>query len=163
MAKILAIYGSKYGSTKEIVETLAKELENLKLITPAEFVGEDKDYECVLIASGIYAEEIHPEIINFVDKNERWLKQKKIILLGVCLAGQRGISYLDELKKKLGSCVIWVGMAKGRLILNHLGEEDFTMMKIFANKVKMPFIDRDFIDPEELLDISSQINTILKV
>ncbi len=160
--QILIIYGSKYGTTKEIIETITKGLDNVEMITPDSFNKENDNSDFVIIASGIYSEQLHPEILNFVENNENWLKQKQIVLLGVCLGGQRGIGYLNPLKEKLGRSVKWIGVAKGRLLLKKLTEKDFSLMKSFTEKVGMPFIDRDFIDPVELSSIANQLRLIFK-
>lgn len=163
MNQILIVYGSKYGSTKEIIETIAKGLENVEIITPDTFIKENYNAaEFVIIASGIYSEQFHPEIINFVTNNENWLKQKQIVLLGVCLGGQRGIGYLASLKEKFGNSVKWTGMAKGRLVLKKLTDKDFSLMKTFTDKVGMPLMDRDFVDPDEITSIAIQLRKIFK-
>ena len=156
------IYGSKYGTTKEICEKIASNLNHVQTITPAVFNEVKDDPDLVIIASAIYAEQLHPEILKFVNDQERWLKSKEIAVLGVCLGGQRGIQYLNPIKNQLEPAVIWTGMTKGRLTLAKLSAQDYTLMKNFTEKVGMPFIDRDFVDEADIQKIIHEIKEIIQ-
>ncbi len=160
MTKTLIVYGSKYGTTEEIMQTIALKLEQPILISPISFNSSYKEIENVIVASGIYSEQLHPKIIKFVESNREWLKSKQVGLLSISMGGENGRDYFQVLKDQLGNAVIWSAATKGRLILDKLTYEDNKRIRAFMKHVGMPIIDRDLVNPDEIQKLSDQIKDI---
>ena len=157
MKSILIVYKSKYGATKQIINTVAKALEPGSVITPNMFGSEYFKYDSVLIASGVYSESLHPDILAFMKKNQKWLLKKRVGLLGVALGPERLNSYLISFKNQLKGALLWIGTAHGRLRINSLSADDSSLLKSFSERLGMPFIDRDFMNQGEIQTIVEEL------
>ncbi|MGY5854827.1 MAG: flavodoxin domain-containing protein [Candidatus Thorarchaeota archaeon] len=89
-AQILICYGTRYGSTAEVAEDLAKtaqdlgkqvEVVNLKKNNPQKSPHE---YDLVVVGSGIQAGQWTKEPLKFIKNNLESLSQTKVALFVVC-------------------------------------------------------------------------------
>lgn len=88
MKRILVVYGSQKGSTKEIAETVKGCLENgrcrVDVMAAEPALTDLSGYELIVIGSGIYGAFPHNHIGEFVDRNREELEQKKTAVFAVC-------------------------------------------------------------------------------
>jgi flavodoxin len=143
MQRTLIVYESKYRTTEQIVKIFAKILGPAQYIKSDKFNKEYNDRDLVVIASPIYNEQLHQNIINFVSEQKDWLRDRKVALLSVALSKKSGLNALTPLKNLLEDCVIWSGTTKGRLAIDKLTEDDKKRLKRFYEKVGKPFQNRD--------------------
>lgn len=90
IGKTLICYGTRYGTTGEIVEEMAKtareagaEVDVVELDKKTPEV-DLKDYGLVIVGSGIQAGQWKKEPLEFIEKNLHELKQRRVALFVVC-------------------------------------------------------------------------------
>ena len=108
MAKVLIIYFSKYGTTKEYAEWIAKEL-NGDIFSINNFKDTIlNNYDTIIIGSGLYAGKIKG--MDILLKNYELLKNKKLILFTCGLADygkdEHRNSIYNRLKKEFPEKII---------------------------------------------------------
>jgi menaquinone-dependent protoporphyrinogen oxidase len=124
--KILICYGTRYGSTSEVVNAMATaamelgrsvDVVNLKDASPPSDISE---YDLVVIGSGIRAGQWTDEPIRFMKNNLAALTQRKVALFVVCgyaasddKCDQAQIDYLDSIAKDVGLTPTSTGLFGG--------------------------------------------------
>jgi menaquinone-dependent protoporphyrinogen IX oxidase len=111
--KMLICYGSRYGTTTEVVQEMAKKAQELGVNSEMVFLKKEKpsseiqEYDLVLIGSGIQAGQWTKEPLNFIKNNLDSLTKQKVALFVVC--GNAGnpekcdeaqLLYLDNISEK---------------------------------------------------------------
>lgn len=109
MTKIAICYGSRYGTTTEVVQEMAKTAEELGAsveiveLKRTKIPGELADYDLILIGSGIQVGKWTKEPLDFMKKNIEPLSKQKLALFVV--SGEAGepdkrdkaqVEYLDN-------------------------------------------------------------------
>ncbi|MFW9849255.1 MAG: flavodoxin domain-containing protein [Candidatus Thorarchaeota archaeon] len=113
MRKVAICYGTRYGTTKEIVQEMAKiaeeaganveivELKKKRLASPI------TDYDLILIGSGIQTGQWTKEPLKFLEDNLEHLSTQKIALFVVCgdagnpdLCDEAQKNYLDAIAER---------------------------------------------------------------
>lgn len=145
MKRTLVVYGTKYGSTRQISQDLARVLGPSNAITPSEFCNRYYDFDFIVIGSPVYHEQILPEIHNFVFSNLDWLKTKRIALFTVSLQNSSK-KCLFDIKNALQNCVIWTGWFGGILTPSALDETDNQSMQRFSASTDYPVVFTDCRD-----------------
>lgn len=92
--KILVCYGSRHGSTAEISERIAETLRNrgaqVDLINlKKEKVKDIKDYDLIVIGSGIQMGKWTKEALNYIKKNREILSHKKVAIFVSCMSASQ--------------------------------------------------------------------------
>jgi menaquinone-dependent protoporphyrinogen oxidase len=83
MKKVLVVYASKHGSTKEIGEYLCQELQKTGITAVSFAVANAPSptaYDIVVLGSAVYAGSWRKEAIKFADNHTSILKQKTVWL-----------------------------------------------------------------------------------
>jgi len=79
MKSLIVLYSFHHNNTEKIAAVIAKILE-AKVITPKEANPEEiQNYDLVGFGSGIYGENLHKSVLNFVDKLPHVTNKKAII------------------------------------------------------------------------------------
>lgn len=174
--KVLIIYSSRYGATREISELLAI---NLKLkgfsaeavdVADVELSGED----FYLLGSGIYANKFLPEMEEFIYKNENKLASSKVGLFGVAMRTEP----VERNGRMSGGVYIFErypikpfvrGMLHGRMDFSKLTEEDRGGLERFYNVIGLSEEEkserrklRDEISEEECASFADEVAAALK-
>ncbi|SHH00711.1 menaquinone-dependent protoporphyrinogen oxidase [Anaerosphaera aminiphila DSM 21120] len=136
--KVLVLYESKYGCTKDCVEYLKNKLNcTVKDVDiKNEKVPELQEYNLILIGSPIYMGKIQRDIKNFCDKRLEELLKKKIILFISCTTPNQ----VDDFFKNNFPV---------ELLKNSLGQFNFGGE---LNMEKMSFIDKKITQLAEKLE-----------
>jgi len=88
--KALICYGSRYGTTTEVVQEMVKTAEGLGTKTDAVFLKKDRppanlpEYDLVIIGSGIAAGQWTKEPLDFMKNNLDSLSKTRVALFVVC-------------------------------------------------------------------------------
>ena len=83
---ILAAYGTKHGSTREVVSAVADTLRELGLdvdIEPAGSVDDLSPYAGVVIGGALYTGRWHPEALHFLERHRRTLATMPVAVFGM--------------------------------------------------------------------------------
>jgi len=160
MLKTLIIYSSKYGSTRNAAKIIALVTGPATYISVKEFKPEHKGFDFIIIGSPIYQEKIEPSLMEFLNENREWLKEKQVSLFCLCLEKNRGLAELTELQDFIKVKALSLDAIGGRLIIDDLDEKDHGMIKEFFGKVKLPFKDVDFYKLDEVVNYSLKLKSL---
>ena len=168
--KAQVIYYSRYGSTREIAQSLGNKLgtDNICEVRDLKKITGD----LAIIGSPIYVEVPHEEIMRLLFDEEGRLKDKPVALFLVCLrknlvkVGDKeggGPLYLRRMEEALGKLPVASKIFGGRMIASELGEEDRKRTETFSKKVGMPFKDVDIMSEKEVDEFVQDIKTKMMV
>ncbi len=160
MLKTLIIFSSKYGSTREAAKIIALVTGPAMYCSVDEFKPEYREFEFIVIGSPIYQEKLDPLLLEFVDENREWLKEKPLALFCTCLDKNGGLDQLTELEKFITVQTLSLKAIGGRLIIDELDEKDHSLIEKFLSKLKLPFEDMDFYNPEEVVNYAMKIKSL---
>lgn len=165
MAKALVVYGSKYGSTREIAQAIADGL-GADIANAASF-PDIRPYDLLVIGSPIYSGSYIESVREFVRVNRPLLATRKVAAFitaaadmepMVGLTGQEDEllftqqDYADGLAKMAGGKVIASRGFGGRLKPEQLDEQDRNMLDWFYR-----FLMREPLKGFDLLDIPEAV------
>jgi len=160
MIRTLVIYSSKYGSTSDAAKIIALVTGPAKYCSVDEFKPEYKEFEFIVVGSPIYQEKLDPSLIEFVDKNREWLKEKPLSLFCTCLDKNGGLDHLRSLEDFIDAKALSLKAIGGKLIIDELHPDDHGLIKEFLKKVNLPFKDMDFYNPEEIVNYSMKLKSL---
>jgi menaquinone-dependent protoporphyrinogen oxidase len=111
--RMLICYGSRYGTTTEVVQEMAKTAQELGVKTETIFLKKEQppsdiqEYDLILIGSGIQAGQWTKETLNFIKSNLDNLSKQRVALFVVCgnagspeKCGEAQLLYLDNMPEK---------------------------------------------------------------
>ena len=159
MIRTLVLYSSKYGSTKDAARIMALIMGPAIYCSVDEFKPEYREFEFIVIGSPVYQEKLEPSLIEFVDKNRDWLKEKPVSLFCTCLDKNGGLDQLRSLEEFMNIKALSMKAIGGRLILDKLDEEDNVLIKEFLKLVKLPLENMDFYNQEEVVNYSMKLKS----
>ncbi|WP_462274315.1 flavodoxin domain-containing protein [Filifactor alocis] len=157
MGNIAIIYASvHHGNTKKVVDYLSTKISATVVDVTKEKAFDVSEYDTVIFASGIYFNQFHKSILEYIDIVD--IKDKNVVLLYTC--GVRYLDYAKKLKKTLeqkgarvlGDCYCrgfdtYGFLAKiGGIAKNHPNEKD--LEKIY-DSIILKFIrttDKSIVD-----------------
>lgn len=131
--KMLIVYASKYGYTKEIAEILKNKFnEDLDLINIKKYKNiELKSYDKIILGTSIYMGKARREMINFVKNNQKELLKKEYGIF-LCCADKD----MDGLKNSFYKEFIENSMVTKRLgfsiNFNKMNFSDRTVVRIIS-------------------------------
>jgi menaquinone-dependent protoporphyrinogen IX oxidase len=160
MIKTLVIYSSKYGTTEDAAKIIALVTGPAVYCRVDEFKSEYRDFDFIVIGSPIYQEKLEPSIVEFCNKNRKWLSKKPISLFCTCLDKNGGLDQLRSLENFIKINALSLKALGGRLIIEKLDEKDHGLIKEFLNKVNLPLEDMDFYNPEEVVNYSLKLKSL---
>jgi menaquinone-dependent protoporphyrinogen oxidase len=89
--KVLVAYASKYGSTREIAETIAEAMRENDImvdLSSADKVSEIRDYNAVILGSAIYVGNWPKSAVSFLKGNQKFLKEIPVWLFSSGPSGE---------------------------------------------------------------------------
>ncbi|MEI6237187.1 MAG: flavodoxin domain-containing protein [Candidatus Saccharibacteria bacterium] len=164
--KVLVVYGSKHGSTREIAERITDELKKYKLnvdLITSDTGADITNYQAVVIGSGVYAGNWVGKAKNFIEANSTDLVKTKVWLFSVGPIGDplkpgpdKAVSpeLIKELKKQTSA--IEHKLLAGSLNMKNLNFGEKLIVKAF----KTP--EGDYRNWDEISDWAKKIAKSLK-
>ena len=148
--KLLIVYATRAGSTAEVADFVGKAMAKNGFdvdITPANEVKDLSKYTAVILASGVRAGKVYPEILRFAKQNHARLKQIPTACIILCMVLQdptlenkkAAESYAAPLKQEISP--VDIGLFAGKMDYAKLG---FVSRMIIKHMVKTP--EGDFRD-----------------
>lgn len=86
MTQILVAYATRYGSTREVAETVAATLEERSIgtdVKPAREVRSLDGYDAVVLGTPLYFGALHKDVRALLEKNQKALEQKPLALFAL--------------------------------------------------------------------------------
>ena len=154
MQKTLIIFESRYGSTEEAAKILALVLGPARACRVDEFEECYKDIDLLVIGTPIYSGQIDPKIVQFVQENSFWLKDKNIVLFCLSLDRHDGEAALQKLLSHHHLKIISLKAFGGRLNLEKLKNDDYRRLKGFQDKIGQPLQNVDLFLKEEIIEFA---------
>lgn len=136
--KGVIIYKGKYGATRDYATLLSKELD-LSVFTPTITGGALMDADYVLIGSAVYIGKL--QLQNWLIRNEKWLKTKKLFFFIVCGTPATDKEKTDKIiadNIPLSLRNNTVFFLKGRMLKHNLSWTDRLLLKMGAWFTKDP-------------------------
>ena len=157
MRKTLILYESRYGSTKEAAKILALILGPARACRVDEFEESYKDIDLLVIGTPIYSEQIDPKIVQFIEENSSWLKDKSIVLFCLSLDRANGDAVLQKLLRDQQLKVISSKAFGGKLDLEKLNDEDHRILLVFQDKMGLPMQNVDNFSRDKIIEFALEI------
>ncbi len=165
---IQIIYYSKYGSTREIAQAIGKKLGTDNISDIRELKKTTGDL--IIVASAIYTEVPHKEVLRLLSDEEGKLKNKKVALFVVCLrknylkVGNReagGPVYLRKMEDALVKAPVASKIFGGRMIVAEMEEEDRKRTESFSKKQGRSFNDQNIMSEKEIDEFIQDIKAAM--
>ncbi len=160
MLKTLVIYSSKYGSTQDAARIISLITGPARYCSVDEFIPEYMEFDFIVVGTPIYQGKVDPSVLEFVDKNRAWLKEKPFSLFCTCLDKTGGLNQLRQLQEFITAKAMSLKAIGGRLRIDDLDENDHDLIKEFLNHVNLPFEDMNFYNSEEIVNYSLKLKSI---
>jgi menaquinone-dependent protoporphyrinogen oxidase len=160
-ASCIVVYGSKYGSTREVAQAIADGLQ--ADIAAASTMPDIRDCELVVVGSPIYGNDYLPSVIEFIQSHRSELENKRIAAFITAAADwelQPGLTgdedellptqqdYADGLAHLTGGDVVDCRGFGGRLVPEQLDDQDRgTLEWVFHFLMHKPLEGFDLLDP----------------
>ena len=146
MVHTCILYGSHYGSTREIAQTLVRILGPARASSVDEFAPSSCAYEFVVIGTPIFGEVPDPKITRFVEENQDWLALRKVALFTSSLALDENGRYRTSLSRLIGPSLVSETSLGGRLDIASLDTADRAAMEAFARATGSSVDNADTLD-----------------
>ncbi len=158
--KIALIYATRYGTTKETAQWIAKGLDReVDLLNIEEITFPDiaKKYDLFIVGSGVWIDGVHKDMLKFLETQKVELKDKIVasfILCGTTSKDVKGEARIEQYFHKFHSSMDkkpelneYFG---GRMIIDKLNEKDKKLLEMFYKKIlKREYISWDRTQPDK--------------
>ncbi|HEY5000991.1 MAG TPA: flavodoxin domain-containing protein [Candidatus Cryosericum sp.] len=126
------LYGSHYGTTRNIALALARILGPARASPIDKFAPSACACEFVVIGTPIFGEVPDPHVTRFVEENQDWLAQHKVALFTSSLDSDENGRYRASLSRLIGPSLVSGTSLGGRLDMASLDAADRAAMDAFA-------------------------------
>ncbi|MHB8106593.1 MAG: flavodoxin domain-containing protein [Candidatus Cryosericum sp.] len=126
------LYISRYGTTRDIAQALARILGPARAFSVDGFAPSTCTCEFVVIGTPVFGEVPDPHVMQFVEENRDWLAQRKVALFTSSLAPDENGSYRASLSRMIGPSLVSEASLGGRLDVASLSTTDRAAMNAFA-------------------------------
>jgi len=138
----LVVYATKYGSTREYAETLARRLDIPAVQAVEARQSQVRAAVYLVVGSPIYGPSVLPAMKHFISKFKDILSLKPVAAFVVCgdtlwmpKAGEGGHANLEKLVSLLPVTPVACAVFGGRMLMNMLDEEDRPRILSFYRKL----------------------------
>lgn len=155
----MIIYESNYGVTEKIASYLSMILGPATYCKTSEFKEEYVDFDLFVIGSPVYSGQIVPQIYEFVEKNQKWLKTKNVSLFSTSISPADGQKNLNKLEKNLDNVISKKALG-GILKTDKLSKMDSQALESFSENLGFNLGDMDHFKLEEVIEYGMEIKEI---
>jgi menaquinone-dependent protoporphyrinogen oxidase len=166
--KIALVYATRYESTKDTAEWIVKGLNRAVDILNIEKISFDdtaKDYDFIIIGSGVWNGGVHKDMLKFLDTQKRRLNDKVIASFILCgttdktSKGKKRIEgYFTQLHTFFAKKPAINESFGGRMRIDKLNKEDRKMLTVFYEKVlKKEFVSWDRTEPKKAQEFGKKL------
>ncbi|HYC20702.1 MAG TPA: flavodoxin domain-containing protein [Candidatus Bathyarchaeia archaeon] len=157
MARILIIYGTRYGSTKTIAEWIAEgaaSTGHVDVVVQNVAEADLRGFNFIVIGSPIYEEHPLPSVVNFLAANRDRLSDKDVALFVVCVdygavpKEELVRRYVADLQARAAGRVQAIEVFGGYLDVDKLSETDRKLIEDFAKLMGVPITQVNKLDKQ---------------
>lgn len=167
-AKIVLIYGTRYGATSDTAGWIAQGMDNrvdLLNIESLSFSQTAGTYDRFIIGSGVWSDGVHKRLLEFLSSQKEAIGNKVVASFIVCGSDdsteggtKRIAQYFERFHSPLDYAPPIRQFFGGRMIIEQLTEQDRRLLENFyRNIVKKEFISWDRTQPEKATLFGSEV------
>jgi menaquinone-dependent protoporphyrinogen oxidase len=155
---VVIIYASRYGSTAQTAEWIAEGMEGKAVAVSLKDAGDLSAYKNIILGSGIYFDQLHPDMSAFLETRGEELRNKLLAVFVVCgTPPDQAQGYLNmfagKCKTKPGLMKAFNGWIKKEL----LSPEDNKSLGDYYKSINEPFNNYDHTDKAKCLAFGKEI------
>jgi menaquinone-dependent protoporphyrinogen IX oxidase len=155
---VVIIYASRYGSTAQTAQWIAEGMEGKAAVVSLKDVGDLSAYQNIILGSGIYFDQLHPDMSAFLETRGEEVRNKLLAVFVVCgTPPDQAQGYLDmfaeKCKAKPGLMKAFNGWIKKEL----LSPEDSKSLGDYYKSINEPFNNYDNTDKAKCLAFGKEI------
>jgi len=155
---VVIVYASRYGSTAKTAEWIAEGLAGKATVVSAGEAADLSGYEKIVLGSGIYYDNIHADMVAFLEKQRTELKDKIIALFVVCgTPPDQAGPYLEMFAEKCQAKPLLARAFNGWMKKELLSAEDYKGLEAYYKGAGYPFEDYDQTDKAKCLEFGKEI------
>ena len=155
---VVIIYASRYGSTARTAEWIAEGMEGKATVLSLKDAGDLSAYKNIILGSGIYFDQLHPDMSAFLEARGDELTNKLLAVFVVCgTPPNQAQGYLNMFAEK---CKIKPGLMKafnGWIKKELLSPEDNKSLGDYYKSINEPFNNYDHTDKAKCLGFGKEI------
>ncbi|MGZ4901894.1 MAG: flavodoxin domain-containing protein [Halobacteriota archaeon] len=157
--KVLIIYDTRYGTTREIAQWLA---EGLAADCDVKTVDEvaNLDYDLIIVGSPMYTDEPLPSVVQFLHDHNSILSRKKVALFLVYdrLVASKLDTYEHIIREQAPPNVLEVGIFGGYVDVEKLTKHDRRTIEDFFRRLGRRYEVVDNRNKDEVLRFAQRLN-----
>jgi menaquinone-dependent protoporphyrinogen oxidase len=155
---VVIIYASRYWSTARTAEWIAEGMEGKATVLSLKDAGDLSAYKNIILGSGIYFDQLHPDMSAFLEARGDELTNKLLAVFVVCgTPPNQAQGYLNMFAEK---CKIKPGLMKafnGWIKKELLSPEDNKSLGDYYKSINEPFNNYDHTDKAKCLGFGKEI------
>jgi menaquinone-dependent protoporphyrinogen oxidase len=156
------LYASRYGSTARTAEWIAEGMEGKAVAVSLKDVGDLSAYKNIILGSGIYFDQLHPDMSAFLETRGEEVRNKLLAVFIVCgTPPDQAQGYLNMFAEK---CKVQPRLMRafgGWIKKEILSPEDAKSLEDYYKSINEPFKDFDSTDKAKCLEFGKEILGIL--
>ncbi|MBU4267493.1 MAG: flavodoxin domain-containing protein [Acidobacteria bacterium] len=155
---VIIIYSSRYGSTAQTAEWIAEGMEGKAVAVSVKDAGDLGGYGKVILGSGIYFDQLHSDMIAFLETRREEVSNKLLAVFVVCgTPPDQAQGYLDMFAEKCKTKPLLMRAFNGWTKKELLSPEDYKSLEEYYKSVKEPFENYDNTDRAKCLEFGKEI------
>ena len=162
MLNTLIIYEGKYGTSKKTAEIVAYILGNTKVCTVEKAPKDLENYQNIIFVFGFYAYDTAKMIKSYVNEFKKQISIKNIGIIGVGISNFDFPKQIKEFATLLKRNEDISDFVEGELRINKLSKDDYNSLKMFSEKLDMPFKDCGKFKTENVIAVAEKFTKIMK-
>jgi len=152
------IYASRYGSTAQTAEWIAEGMDGKADVISARNAEGVETYDHIILGSGIYNNDLHEDILVFLEKHKELVRDKTIAVFIVSgTPPSEAQVYLDMFAEKCGARSPLTQAFLGWLKKTLLTPEDLKVIEAYYQSIGQTFEDFDRTDKELCVQFGRKI------
>jgi len=161
LKRTVVLYTTRYGTTKEIAEMIADDLEiKAKDISSIKQTADLNCYDVIVLLSPIYADTIMEEMRMFLKTYFIQIKSKKVFTIAVygAVKGYLDVDYAEEFSRFFEIAPVRSFTLLGRATKDTLSKDDYKRLWLFfKDRLKVSLSDFDYIDEKKINAVAEKI------
>ncbi len=159
---VVIIYASRYGSTAQTAQWIAEGMEGKAAVVSLKDVGDLSAYENIILGSGIYFDQLHPDMSAFLETRGEEVRNKLLAVFVVCgTPPDQALGYLNMFAEKCKAQPRLMRVFSGWIKKELLSPEDNKSLEDFYKSINEPFNNYDNTDKAKCLAFGKEILGIL--
>ena len=155
---VVIIYASRYGSTARTAEWIAEGMEGKATVVSLKDVGDLGAYKNIILGSGIYFDQLHPDMSTFLETRGEEVRNKLLAVFVVCgTPPDQAQGYLDMFAEKCKAKPRLMRVFSGWIKKGLLSPEDNKSLEDYYKSINEPFEDYDSTDKAKCLEFGKEI------